>query len=63
MLTQPVPKLLCPHQLVVQKRVFLILEYAAKGELYKELQTQHHFPEQQTATYAAATTCHISLFL
>ena len=33
----------------LQKRVFLILEYAAKGELYKELQQQEHFPEAQTA--------------
>jgi hypothetical protein len=33
----------------LQKRVFLILEYAAKGELYKELQQQNHFPEAQTA--------------
>ena len=33
----------------MQKRVFLILEYAAKGELYKELQQQVHFPESQTA--------------
>ena len=29
--------------------MFLILEYAAKGELYKELQQQNHFPEAQTA--------------
>ncbi|CAL5222807.1 g5226 [Coccomyxa viridis] len=36
------------------KRVFLILEYAAKGELYKELQQQEHFPEAQTAQYIAS---------
>ena len=35
-----------------QKRVFLILEYAAKGELYKELQQRNHFGEEQTATCA-----------
>ena len=35
--------------MAMQKRVFLILEYAAKGELYKELQQQVHFPESQTA--------------
>ena len=38
-----------PLLLHMQKRVFLILEYAAKGELYKELQQQNHFPEAQTA--------------
>jgi hypothetical protein len=30
--------------------VYLILEYAAKGELYKELQRLHHFDERRTAT-------------
>jgi len=35
--------------MAMQKRVFLILEYAAKGELYKELQQQVYFPESQTA--------------
>ncbi|KAK9909085.1 hypothetical protein WJX75_006928 [Coccomyxa subellipsoidea] len=37
-----------------EKRVFLILEYAAKGELYKELQQRNYFPEDQTATYIAS---------
>ncbi|CAL8461899.1 g1430 [Coccomyxa elongata] len=37
-----------------EKRVFLILEYAAKGELYKELQQRNFFPEVQTATYIAS---------
>lgn len=32
-------------------RVYLILEYAAKGELYKELQKCKYFNEQRTATY------------
>ena len=31
-------------------RVYLILEYAPKGELYKELQKRKRFGEQQTAT-------------
>ena len=35
--------------MVMQKRVFLILEYAAKGELYKELQQKEHLPEAQPA--------------
>lgn len=39
----------------MQKRVFLILEYAAKGELYKELQQHNHFPECQTAQCAPSS--------
>jgi aurora kinase len=35
-------------------RVYLILEYAAKGELYKELQRVGHFDESRTATYIAS---------
>ena len=31
-------------------QVYLILEYAARGELYKELQKAHHFDEKRTAT-------------
>ena len=34
----------------LQTRVYLILEYAAKGELYKELQLQKIFDEQRAAT-------------
>ncbi len=34
----------------VQTKVYLILEYAAKGELYKQLQAQNHFSEKTTAT-------------
>ena len=34
----------------VQTRVYLILEYAAKGELYKELQKHTYFDERRTAT-------------
>lgn len=37
--------------LKLQTRVYLILEYAARGELYKELQRVGHFDEQRTATY------------
>jgi aurora kinase len=33
--------------------VFLILEYAARGELYKELQRCRHFSERRSATYIA----------
>lgn len=33
-----------------QTRVFLILEYAARGELYKELQRQQRFDEPRSAT-------------
>ncbi|XP_048224967.1 uncharacterized protein LOC125368153 [Perognathus longimembris pacificus] len=32
------------------RRVYLILEYAPRGELYKELQKSHTFDEQRTAT-------------
>lgn len=33
----------------LQEKVYLILEYAANGELYKELQKAGHFSEQRTA--------------
>ncbi|XP_029436154.1 aurora kinase B isoform X2 [Rhinatrema bivittatum] len=33
-----------------KKRIYLILEYAPRGELYKELQKCRHFDEQRTAT-------------
>lgn len=32
-----------------KNRVYLILEYAAKGELYKELQSLGSFPEERAA--------------
>lgn len=38
--------------MAVQTKVYLILEYAAKGELYKQLQQQNTFSEKTTATYA-----------
>lgn len=34
----------------IQTRVYLILEYAAKGELYKELTRCKHFNERRSAT-------------
>lgn len=34
-----------------QEKVYLILEYAARGELYKELVAHTHFNEQVSATY------------
>jgi hypothetical protein len=34
---------------VLQEKVYLILEYAARGELYKELVKKHHFDERTTA--------------
>lgn len=37
-----------------ESRVYLILEYAAKGELYKELQRCGRFDEKRTATYIAS---------
>lgn len=37
-----------------KEKVYLILEYAAKGELYKELQRHGHFDEKRTATYIAS---------
>ena len=48
----------------LQTRVYLILEYAAKGELYKELQKCICFDEKRTATCAPARTqtgCHAKL--
>eukprot|EP00123_Amoebidium_parasiticum_P007901 comp18447_c0_seq1/m.19722 comp18447_c0_seq1/g.19722 ORF comp18447_c0_seq1/g.19722 comp18447_c0_seq1/m.19722 type:complete len:375 (-) comp18447_c0_seq1:296-1420(-) len=38
------------------KRVFLILEYAPKGEVYKELTTLTKFPETKAATYISQIT-------
>ena len=35
------------------KRIFLILEYASKGELYKHLRKAQRFPEWQAAQYIA----------
>ena len=40
----------CIWYCFMQTRVYLILEYAAKGELYKELQRVGHFDEKRTAT-------------
>ncbi|KAI4356824.1 hypothetical protein L6164_000811 [Bauhinia variegata] len=38
------------------ERVFLILEYAHNGELYKELKRKDHFSEKQAATYILSLT-------
>ncbi|XP_073042407.1 serine/threonine-protein kinase Aurora-3-like [Primulina eburnea] len=38
------------------ERIFLILEYAHGGELYKELRKSHLLPERQAATYIASLT-------
>ncbi|OJJ50453.1 hypothetical protein ASPZODRAFT_175456 [Penicilliopsis zonata CBS 506.65] len=35
------------------KRIFLILEYAGRGELYKHLRKEHRFPEWKAAHYIA----------
>ena len=40
----------------LQKRVYLILEYAANGELYKELTTKGNFDEPTTARYIVILT-------
>lgn len=38
------------------ERVFLILEYAHNGELYKELRKRGHLPEKHAATYILSLT-------
>ncbi|XP_012574221.1 serine/threonine-protein kinase Aurora-3 [Cicer arietinum] len=38
------------------ERVYLILEYAHNGELYKELSKRGHFSEKQAATYILSLT-------
>lgn len=58
-LTRPPP----PFPPIEQNRVYLILEYAARGELYKELQKAKRFSEKRSATYIASlaralTYCH-----
>lgn len=40
--------------LLWQTRVYLILEYAAKGELYKEVQRCKCFSERRAATFIAS---------
>jgi aurora kinase len=39
-----------------KKRVFLILEFAAQGELYKHLRKENRFPEWKAAQYIAQMT-------
>ncbi|KAF3766461.1 kinase-like protein [Cryphonectria parasitica EP155] len=36
-----------------EKRIFLILEFAGQGELYKQLRKERRFPEWKAAQYAA----------
>ncbi|KAG0517371.1 hypothetical protein BDA96_09G083700 [Sorghum bicolor] len=49
------PNVLCRYGYFYdQTRVYLILEYAAKGELYKELTRCKHFWEMRSATYIAS---------
>lgn len=48
--------------LMLQDRVYLILEYAAKGELYKQLQEAHHFDEKRTAMYAFRPLMHSAMY-
>lgn len=42
---------------ILQTKVYLILEYAAKGELYKQLQAQNVFSEKTTATCVTSQSC------
>ncbi|KAL2935403.1 Serine/threonine-protein kinase Aurora-3 [Bienertia sinuspersici] len=39
-----------------EEKIFLILEYAFRGELYKELRKTGHFTEKNAATYIASLT-------
>ncbi len=39
-----------------KKRIFLILEFAGKGELYKHLRRENRFPEWKAAQYIAQMT-------
>lgn len=48
------PALTHPPPPSAQSKVYLILEYAARGELYKELQRCKHFSERRSATYVAS---------
>ncbi|OAA62023.1 Serine/threonine-protein kinase domain protein [Niveomyces insectorum RCEF 264] len=40
-----------------RKRIFLILEFAGKGELYKHLRKQNRFSETRAAQYVAQMAC------
>ncbi|KAI1122601.1 kinase-like protein [Nemania abortiva] len=39
------------------KRIFLILEFAGRGELYKHLRREQRFPEWKAAQYVAQMAC------
>ncbi|XP_070818529.1 aurora kinase B-like isoform X1 [Chaetodon trifascialis] len=46
------------HYFHDQKRVFLVLEYAPRGEMYKELQRCGRFDDQRTATVRLDLFCY-----
>jgi len=46
-----------------ETRVYLILEYAAKGELYKELQKSVRFNDQRAATVCDSSWCPDKMWL
>ncbi|KAI5477549.1 AUR protein kinase [Pseudohyphozyma bogoriensis] len=39
-----------------EQRIFLMIEFAAKGELYKQLHKFHHFSERRSSRYIAQMT-------
>lgn len=45
-----------------EKRVYLILEYAPNGELYKELMKQGKFSERKAAQVMSLSLCDASLY-
>ncbi|KAE8786617.1 Serine/threonine-protein kinase Aurora-1 [Hordeum vulgare] len=47
----------------IQTRVYLILEHAAKGELYKDLQRCKHFSERRSATVIIASLARALIYL
>ena len=51
------PRLIISSICILQTRVYLILEHAAKGELYKELQRCKHFSERRSATVSICSEC------
>lgn len=46
-----------------RKRVFLVLEYAPRGEMYKELQRCGRFDDQRTATVRVVAAFKAKLFI
>lgn len=41
-----------------EKRIFLMLEFAGKGELYKQLHKFHHFSEKRSSRVRALSSLH-----